>query len=641
MSLRFDGLGLYVSGDIFIPGKQRRNGILLGGRDDWEMSFYGRISSYLDLGGEADGMVCLIVPCALSSNTGRDSGELITNGVLQAVFSTTGGKGEIVSCRLDTVEGAGSELWWPGASVEIPVDGEKLDYFRRVRFRYVLGPGTEKEGAGIRSLFDPESKESIHSALKQHGIHVIAEEITDTKAFHGEFESADAFRELSAQMLIDAYLRKSQATVPEPDWEHTIVFAGLTDNNERNPESDAPPQEYKNMFSGVSYGFDRPVNRFRSRFGSVINVTETTRITAKSQMGGVSDVTWTLRSVTLHEIGHLLNLPHSWSRHLGHGFLPRNAEASASWVNYHSLYPVGPFARAVINSFEHEDQRPALLTARRENYFSKMKEGQYDEAEDSFIRHAPLNQIAQGGLTFLDSARQAPALVMPQGDRNKPMGDQLQVVTLSGGEWKPLEKLELWQWHASRNRSVTEIPPIPAFIRLKDFQDEFLWYSLATGSLQIVMRAEHGEETQWSPPRNVCVLDPMRLLPSNPEFAATSGLPEKAVVQPGATLMGFPWIMKEDVSAHFNTFWHGDRPKRLTFQVIGYRVSGVVMRSNIFEVEYTEKKDIGSDYIAFEQSRTARDREFFKVPPETIHLAPHETLDTSMQELRGAPIIPT
>lgn len=170
---------------------------------------------------------------------------------------------------------------------------------------------------------------------------------------------------------------------------------------------------------GTTFGLDGKEPLHRPRFGAVVYVKKVVdsylkrRDLAESAATeeDIDNLARRIRFTYLHELGHLLNLPHPWQRDMFHSPGLAAEPAARSWMNYGSLYPLGDFMRLLrrraVRKIADPDNRNGNWRLERELALAKedadrsnssmLAEPGFTPAEQRWLWHAPFDQIASGG----------------------------------------------------------------------------------------------------------------------------------------------------------------------------------------------------------------------------------------------------
>ncbi|MEM6825783.1 MAG: hypothetical protein AAF566_11790 [Pseudomonadota bacterium] len=592
LTLRFDADDFEVSCDLFDrdPPKTRRS--LLGGRSDWHSSWRGRISDCRDT---ADGRVAFLATCArytVDSKSGRPDE---TTAEVNIEIDKATGRLLSASGRVAHDKAIIATNAWHADMSGLPAGKP----FRRIRLNYlVLGPALTElcdadptapsQDEVLGQLFEEQGPASIPGAFAGD-VDVTARKLDDIPL--ARLAASATFDDVTANVLAEQALRIGQAAQEDQpwDWECLLVFAGLGFQQ-------APPGNFSRLVIGRAHGFSNPRDRFRSRYGAIINTTRVKDEVGKSQASGVHDITWSLRHYALHEIGHLLNLPHPWRRVLGERSLGPDDPGALTWMNYASRHPYAQIAAVKLAAAREEsealgnghgvDAAEALVAKRRDHFFEQLGMGRFSRTERQFIRHAPLDQIAQGGRTFLDHNVSTPAM-MPAAD--VPV---LQIGVFFEGVFHRVSQIAGLEW--TRNGRPEELAPVPLFGRIfgdltrdENAQVPSLEVMLQTGAVQLIVQEDTAVDPLLGETRQTEAYDPPqadRDAFNAGRFAGLASVLDASDPAQRKRIAALPWIRRDPLRSLFTI-----PGKRYRCQ-IQYFGNGQTVASNVV-------------YLDFEQSR--------------------------------------
>ena len=126
-----------------------------------------------------------------------------------------------------------------------------------------------------------------------------------------------------------------------------------------------------------------------------------------------------IRLFYMHELGHMMNLPHPWQRDVfSTPELPAQP-AARSLMNYGSLYPLGRLMEiSRRRKTSDEDELTRLLRADSDRSFAgPLKNTIYTKVEVQWIRHAPFDFFVPGDNVFTQDLREDPRLAPPTSDK--------------------------------------------------------------------------------------------------------------------------------------------------------------------------------------------------------------------------------
>ena len=453
--------------------------------------------------------------------------------------------------------------------------GDKAALTRKVHVRYMLVLGsadaarTEMLDRLLRQPADDDPW-TLVNAMRSEGIELTTQ-AHDTESLSMPKRPGASPDGLLEDILVDIAEGAASEVLmngASPDWTLALVLSD-------HPRKDMP--HGGTQILGRAYGLLGGQNRFRTRFGAIVHINKIAE--EVPDLGPGIDEVEALRRVILHhimhELGHLLNLPHCWERERGFRILGGPAPDLDSYMNYASSWPFGSASSSHYADIQ-EPPKEARRSAQRLRYFNQVglsgsiRTRGFDEAERAFISHAPFDQIAQGGRTFLDAILPEPAFLPPS--QGTP---RLEIGSRSAGAFHPVELIELWHWR-SRDRSTVCFPPIPALVRFTPppgsaISDDFRFES---GALQLLIRPFYGDQRPaHEPAPRTVAFDPSRSLE----------LVRPIVQRPNEVLL--PWMTLDDVMAYYL-----DNPVVFDLQVVYFRDSDTSHASNIVRVSFQEPR---------------------------------------------------
>lgn len=162
---------------------------------------------------------------------------------------------------------------------------------------------------------------------------------------------------------------------------------------------------------GTTPGMTTGVQHMHNRLGAVVQVAA---IIAKARQEADDPETIKkqaaaeIRRIVLHELAHLMNLPHPWQRGRFDPLDLASDPASISVTNYPSLYPHGILARYVRQRTAQNRQqwREMAWAEAGAAQSGALAELAFDAPEILHLRHAAYGQIAAGYSAFVDSLRE-------------------------------------------------------------------------------------------------------------------------------------------------------------------------------------------------------------------------------------------
>ena len=576
--IRFDrGSGL-ISGDVFARSS-RTGHFVLGGREDWQYSFVGSFKQASD-GCAQYTAICDVYAHSQSAEGARDNmaavsfgfdGDKLDNFDFEMIVTSGGGSGAGENWTLLADQGIASS-----------------DDIRRIHLHYAIAKSARGQSALIHELLAQDGP--VFKTLAQSGIAATFEEV-DLKFDPGDF-NLDPIYDPSDMVASTGGI----ATPEGRDWSHFFVFIG---------QPDADQSEHHVEFrNGQAFGLSLPEHRFRSRFGAFINLANYLKVKDPGPKAR-------LRTLIVHELGHLLNIPHAWRRHLGHPFLGAPRPDALSAMNYAKTYPLGPLYEAKLPDVAPGEPIPPsqqtkaqIEERRRRRFYKALGDKGYDAQEQKFLWHAPLDHIAQGGRTFLDDRLVAPKFEKPTKDV------ELRLERTDGQA--SLKTFDLVTWVISGDRELQPIPlrvslPSQAII-LPDFRFE-------TGAVQLLIQEQKRDPVFGGFPP-VIAFDP-KMEPDAAwcETALAFGKDPKGVKRPGpkdqlcSPKLQLPWVRETFVRGTSQAF---------KMQIVYYQ-RPLIYRSQVFDVSFAREKPWTGARADFRQAQAQNVRKEFAVTPAKDH----------------------
>lgn len=491
-----------ISGDAFAAFRSElapAKSFMLGGKDSWDYSFFGEISHVV----AGSGGRRFVALCSVSHREPQYWSGTSVRGVLELEVPK---HGEAVGLSFTLIAGTDGGIGvihsW---TAQLSRTSESL---RRVRLVYDVHPeiGDGSVHAAIKQVMSPDGRFSASRVLERAGIAL-------TATSDGQFLNAIPVDPIlyEGQTLphfhgIPQRLVNQIQTETEADWVNYCLFAA-------DFGSQANGAPLKTELYGEAFGFEQPQDRFFSRYGMVINAAAVAEneVVAPDQIADPVDrIAYMLRFTVVHEFGHLLNLPHAWSRHRGHSLLGERRPEALSWMNYAGRHPFGPAAGAALRALPRKTdaqkaKKDAHIAARERVFFAQFdkevaRTGGFDDRERAFIRHAPLDHIAQGGRTFLDPYLPAPKLY-PE-PRSSQQGLQIVSLDAADNSMRALSEVELWPWRFDGSSNVLELPYLPAAIAFRGPDNALLPVKKMAehaGNLQLIVHKLPPDPTQLPP----------------------------------------------------------------------------------------------------------------------------------------------
>ena len=581
--LRADPAMGLVSGDVFRPGAGQGSH-RLGGRDDWAYSFLGRIGQ-----GDATDAGPEVAVCDVTVRVRGGVDRIGRKGTL-SLCPGPGGRGVTARFDLDARQGGG---WltlhrWTAGTEATPDPA-----FRRLRLSLYVHEKAHEHAVGRaaldRLLGDPDDPTDGMLAEALLACDIRAEirlAPPNRRPADGRSYWEAVERELYVRSAEDALdWDRDVPPVAQTDWSHTILLAWYGDD--RDAAGGGGAIEY-----GKSFGLGVARTRWRSRCGAVIN--------ARRVLGSVDEApgdtpvdraAWLLRYNILHELAHLLNIPHPWERSRGPTLLGPSAPDALTVTNYGARHPYGAVLAARYDAMGDDDPigsvsgdpagggtKAAALSRRRAAFYAALGDAGYDRDERRFLRHAPLDEIAPGGGTFLDGDMPAPSFARPsRGDVTLP----ILVKGRDGDAYLPVDRITLPQWRTGEGAATDwHYPLIPAWIALAEHRatgvEAYFDFRHSSGAVQILYRGvAQGPAAPWSPVPPVVAHNPAGPLDTarpgdGVDVPATrnEGVRDLAAGATPRAMLAFPWLRRAHVAIETGRAWD-----EIDLQVVYYVAS--------------------------------------------------------------------
>lgn len=233
----------------------------------------------------------------------------------------------------------------------------------------------------------------------------------------------------------------------------------------------------------------------------------------QEHMDGLKD---RLRHYYIHELGHLMNLPHPWQRDRFREPSILANPAAVSAMNYGSRYPLGQFMEVSRKHLAGNDAAALAMLHKADSersLLSDLKDPIFSPAEQLWVRHAPFHQVTPGGPYFTEPGTeqlslQAPSvesgrqlLNMKLWDASPAQDGYAQLPILKHGDEK--------RWYLSGDITL-KVP--------KDFlKDHFLTFTFQSPMLTLLVRSEFPDGDQPDAIRKIGVA-PIVALPFDVEL---------------------------------------------------------------------------------------------------------------------------
>ncbi len=234
-----------------------------------------------------------------------------------------------------------------------------------------------------------------------------------------------------------------------------------------------------------------------------------------------------IQHVYVHELGHLLNIPHTWQRgHFANPTLSPDPDA-VSWMGYGSRFPLGGFMETSRNWLAKKTGVKALKL--RNQYSHKvneevLKNPKFTDEEEVWIKHAPFDHVTPGGPYFTMRDRN-PLMLRGATKPNKWVGFVSLEVELKDA---PKDKEGVHELSKGAHGNVLR-QPLFGTVTLKvtrDFAKNYpIHFAFQSPMLSLLVRAEYPYLQDRNFPRRVLEL-PCAQVPSNWEMIDAKGKPE-------------------------------------------------------------------------------------------------------------------
>ncbi|MEM9224082.1 MAG: hypothetical protein AAGB11_17000 [Pseudomonadota bacterium] len=269
------------------------------------------------------------------------------------------------------------------------------DSFRRIALVNLIHtppPNSEPYGEIIGAALG-EKGEYLRRTLRDTGSRIYGEALQEGGFTAAQNVVLEASSETTELELLSHY-----------QWtDNPYVFAVLLTTMEPNKEGRL----------GVVLGLDGSGLLHKSRFGAVVYVKEVVDgYLEREQRGGIENylehlpaLARRIRHFYIHELGHMMNLPHPWQRdEYAMPSLPANP-AARSWMNYGSRFPLGLFMDRSRTWASEGDQATASelkLVDSERNADAALFEPGFTAEETRWLHHAPFNHFTPGGRYYTE-----------------------------------------------------------------------------------------------------------------------------------------------------------------------------------------------------------------------------------------------
>jgi len=456
--LRLDFQNHMISGDLFGPLSAFNSAFVLGGRRNWHRSFFGPFSHVIRTANST-------FLCALCETAKVDHASPAPHGFAGIEIRD----GEIKDAWYLAREANGARIVCHGDLTATTT--ETRDYYRHIQL-HCLTEDLGAEAKAAAEMVMGTGELSMVAALETLGIKATiskerATRLRDTKAGYS-----------------GSCAPKTPSTCADQtiDWSHELHFVDAS-KDKKNDRLD--------NLKGLAFGFGAPEDRVYTRHTAIINTKNVLLFPdeegPKALKAAAQKRAWLVRFTALHELGHLLNMPHAWSRAIGHELLGNSRADAVSWTNYPVYHPFGELSLNDIRTMEEKEKK-----ARRAHFNNQMYEqeqaempagGGFDAAERRFIWHAPLRHIAQGHRSAQTNDLHLEIMTrVADPDSLDPAGIEVAPLAIDA--------------FVIGHPEVSQLPMIPAYLKLFENQDTqgtrtevpLTAAHLDTGRLQIFLR---------------------------------------------------------------------------------------------------------------------------------------------------------
>lgn len=571
-SLRITANPPFLSADFFRKREEDGQYFLLGGHPDWRYSVFGPIENMT----VDKGVTTVVVTCDLSADR-----PLPANGNRPRAFVRLRIANDKLTFMGMTIYPEMQSAFTPWETRDIP---DKEDHFREIEVDVQVDQPLvgDADLQAHLALFFNDRELSLSSGLSAMGIKAHVTRTNMDRPLDGAF-----LRDVKPDPIPET---PQSFRSENPDWKHTIFLTNLP---LREEDVGHICDHEADVTIGTAFGLGEHQHRFRSRYAAAVNVDRTILLSegrGPRGLEGVKRQAWMLRSTCLHELGHLFNLPHPWQRLLAHQLLGPSTPAGLTVMHYPFSYPFGPTGKMIDLADADEEAvaqafNDALLRMERASI------PMLTPKEHLFLRHAPLNHIAQGGHSFLDHMIPPPKITK----RVRKGEKRLDIVVQNGltNGVVAIKKMDLFAFKRTRFSEATrnlELPVLPCMIKFSDdgttipLDNE----ELMSGSLQVFVRVLYHNQHDDPYNRNDrTIAYPMDMSRDLSRFVfqlqkkiAPSAFP----TDPFAGAVQVPWLKWDKMRLFFK-----DLPlKELLLQAV-YYLEGTLYRSTPVELTFIDE----------------------------------------------------
>lgn len=508
--------------------------------------------------------------------------------------------GRILGCRIIGIKGAESRISDLSFTDPNYSRQNRFSSYRRMRLVNVFHAQTEDDIPYVdiaRDAISNGHRNLLLDALRKSGAGIF----WDT-ADEESFEVAD--------VVVDRNKRElellSQRQFTGDPYRYIILMTSII--HEKRvlgivPGLDGERPSHKPRFGAIVH-IKEIVNRYLQRYESQTGKPAEDYILAGKVNPEYDQVTKVIKDrivmFYIHELGHLMNLPHPWQRDaFSTPALPTRPFAK-SVMNYGSLYPLGEFmqvsrVRKIDEiSTDYDTELQNLIQVDADNSLSKdLSEIKFTPEESRWIRHAPFDYFVPNNRYFTEDFLAQPQI------QTSPDGRYLD------GYYKPYLELEIWDGMADRCKDTL-------LLRHTEDKDGPRQPVFGTVKFKLPNRYEHTHKAYFTfqaPSLSLLVRaeSPTRSFPDEHRFVQAPALPydENAAIVEGLILQSslreregeFKQTIPLLDDAFFATFANAERNVRFTLQAILHiwprrdakRVE--IFHSNSVEIAFVPHRD--------------------------------------------------
>lgn len=345
------------------------------------------------------------------------------------------------------------------------------------------------------AIYGGDERGGLRSWMARAGVYLV---IPKTPVVLKNTKPAASLAEISALF--------SPAQFSDDPWQTSILVSALV-----NPEKESLRRSMRVPY-GRTFGLQTGVAKTRSRFGAAVFIDQIIRAYCKHKNLSDADLRTPfhtdvlirrVRFTFLHELGHLLNLPHSWQRDQFSGSTMRANPSDTSALAYGSKYPMGILHDHALRHVAKNKDESALDTAVFDYSLRNMERSLADPEipplEQRHIRHAPFPTIGIGETSFIEDPTDQPRITrLWHAHKRLHLEIERARASTSDADGPGAQALTL-RTHASGNR-LNRIEPPNGFVTLKgpalsDLQDngvtkDTAMFGFMGGALKVILRED-------------------------------------------------------------------------------------------------------------------------------------------------------